>query len=335
MATADPTGCLLIKYMERGARVVDSFSIDGVIPVIPTPFDAGEQVDWDALCRLIDFACLSGASALCLPAYGSEFYKLTGEERQRAICEAVYQAAGRIPVIGQVNAASARVAAEIARQVATLGADAVGISVPRLFATGEAAVEGYLNTVLSAVGLPVIIQDFNPGGPTLSTQLIARISRRFPHFRYVKLEEAMMAPKVREIIDRAEGRIGVLEGWGGMYTMELHAAGICGLVPGLAVADLLSLVWRNLQAGDQTEAYRVFQAILPHILFSLQSMELFHHVEKRLLVARGLLESATVRQLTIQLSPDDETYIEFLNRRVLETLDTLNIPRIPAETELS
>lgn len=312
---------------------MQSFSIDGVVPIIPTPFEPDERVDWDALCRLIDFACVSGASALCLPAYASEFYKLTVEERQRAIAEAVDEAAGRVPVIGQLNSASARDAAATVRQIATLGADAAGITVPRVFATGEDAIERYLGTVLSACALPAIIQDFNPGGPTLSTPLIARLSRRFPHFRYVKLEEAMMAQRVGEIIEATEGRVGVLEGWGGMYMMELHAAGICGVVPGLAVSDLLGLVWRRLKSDRPEEAFQAFQPVLPQIVFSLQNMELFHHAEKRLLVARGLLESATVRQLALQPSAVDAAHIDFLNQRILDALDAFDLPRIPAQTD--
>jgi 2-keto-3-deoxy-L-arabinonate dehydratase len=35
----------------------------------------------NALRRLIDFAIASGLKAVCLPAYASEFYKLTDEER--------------------------------------------------------------------------------------------------------------------------------------------------------------------------------------------------------------------------------------------------------------
>lgn len=310
---------------------MQSFSIEGVIPVIPTPFDPDEQVDWEALERLVDFACVSGAAGLCLPAYASEFYKLTGEERQRAIAEAVDQSAGRVPVIGQVNSASARTAAETARQIATLGADAVGITVPRLFSTGEDAIEGYLSTVLAASPLPAIVQDFNPGGPTISTALIARLNRRFPHFRYVKLEESMMAPKITAILEETEGRVGVLEGWGGMYMIELHAAGICGIVPGLAVSDLLGVVYRHLKAGAREDAYRVFQAALPQIVYSLQNIEFFHHAEKRLLVARGILESATVRQLALTTSPNDDAHIDFLNQRILETLDSLGLPRAPAQ----
>ena len=84
-----------------------SFSIDGVIPIIPTPFKPDEQVDWEALGRLVDFACVSGAAALCLPAYASEFYKLNDEERQRAISRSRRSGFRTHSVIGQVNAPSA------------------------------------------------------------------------------------------------------------------------------------------------------------------------------------------------------------------------------------
>jgi 4-hydroxy-tetrahydrodipicolinate synthase len=55
--------------------------VTGVVPVIPMPFLADEQIDQAALCRLIDFAVSCGVGAICLPAYGSEFYKLSDIER--------------------------------------------------------------------------------------------------------------------------------------------------------------------------------------------------------------------------------------------------------------
>jgi 4-hydroxy-tetrahydrodipicolinate synthase len=299
---------------------VQRFVIDGVVPIIPTPFNAAEEVDWVALARLVNFACVSGAAAVCLPAYGSEFYKLSGEERQRTIAEAVEEAEGRLPVIGQINAPGRKLAVETARSIANLGADAIGITIPRLFATAEEDIERYLSAVFESAALPFIVQDFNPGGPTLSTSLIARLSRRFPQFRYVKLEEAMMGPKITAIREATEDKVGVLEGWGGMFMLELYSLGIRGVVPGLAISDLLGLVHRHLRAGRKPEAYQVFQDVLPQIVFSLQNLEFFHHAEKRLLVARGLLEAPVVRELALTPSANDLAHIDFLNARILDAL---------------
>jgi 4-hydroxy-tetrahydrodipicolinate synthase len=58
-----------------------SKTLYGTVPIIPTPFHEDETIDEDSLRSLIDFAVASGIKAVCLPAYASEFYKLTDEER--------------------------------------------------------------------------------------------------------------------------------------------------------------------------------------------------------------------------------------------------------------
>jgi 4-hydroxy-tetrahydrodipicolinate synthase len=301
--------------------------IEGVVPIMPTPFTPGDEVDYPALRGLIDFACAAGACAACLPAYASEFYKLDERERRRVVVEAVDQASGRIPVIAQVNYPSARQAAESARYAQQAGASAVAVAVPRMFSLAEADLLRYFDQVLKVVDLPVLIQDYNPSGQVVSPRFVAELHRAFPHFRFLKLEEPLMAGKIEAILEATGGAVGVLEGWGGMYMLELIPAGICGIMPGLALADVLALVFRLARAGRQREAYQAFHLVLPQIVFSLQHMELFHHAEKMLLQARGILDSARVRAAGMELHPRDEAHIRFLNERVLEALDSLSLPR--------
>jgi 4-hydroxy-tetrahydrodipicolinate synthase len=311
---------------------LERFHIDGVVPIIPTPFHADETIDFASLQALIDFAIAANCSAICLPAYASEFYKLSDEERIAVAREAVL-AARRVPVIGQANHAAARLAAKSARDLQAAGVDAVAVAVPRLFGLPEPDIFRYFDTVLSAIEIPLLIQDFNPGGPTLSPQFIADLHRLHPHFRYIKLEEPLMAAKIKAILDATAGEVGVLEGWGGMYLLELIEAGICGVMPGLALADLLSRAFRLAAAGHKQAAYDIFSAVLPQIVFSLQNMELFHHAEKRLLAQRGILPGATVRDLTISPHPIDAAHIDFLNQQILARLDRLHMPHNPAKLE--
>ncbi|HUZ47106.1 MAG TPA: dihydrodipicolinate synthase family protein [Terriglobia bacterium] len=306
-----------------------TFQIRGIVPIVPTPFSSNQEVDWDSLHALIDFASVSGARAVCLPAYASEFYKLAEDERRRAIAEAVVQADGRIPVIGQVNAYSAKLAVETALDAQRAGVDAVSVSVPRLFPLAERDILRYYDQILSAIDVPLVIQDFNPGGPTVSLEFIANLHRTHPHFRYIKLEEPQMASKVEAIVQKTSGEVGVLEGWGGMYMLELIPAGICGVMPSLGAADLLAAVFRFAEQGRKDEAYEIFQSVLPQIVFSLQNLELLHHAEKSLLMARGILSDVVVRDASLELSPNDRQYNFFLNNKILETLDRLNLPRNP------
>jgi hypothetical protein len=93
------------------------FEIDGIVPVVPTPFTAGEEIHWDSLGRPLDFAVKAGACAVCLPAYASEFYKLGEEERDRLLAEAVGRAGPALPVVAQVNHSSAERGPSVPRPI--------------------------------------------------------------------------------------------------------------------------------------------------------------------------------------------------------------------------
>lgn len=301
---------------------MSTLQIDGVVPIIPTPFLPQGGPDWGALKRLLDFAVSGGVCAVCLPAYASEFYKLTDAERRDMVIHAVELMQGRLPVIGQVNHVSTAYVAETARDLERAGASAISVAVPRLFGLPERDLLRYYDRILQSISIPLLIQDFNPGGPTLSLSFLKQLREQHQHFRFLKLEEPLMSDRVRQIVDATSGELGVLEGWGGMYMIELIGAGICGVMPGLAVSDILQQVWNRARRGDKDGAYADCVEVLPQITYSLQTLEFFHHTEKALLVARGVLPEVIIRDATLSLGPDDQAHIKFLNRKILEWLHT-------------
>ena len=308
---------------------VNELRLNGIVPIIPTPFTAQQQVDWPAVRRLVDFACAANVSALCLPAYASEFYKLSERERLHLVKEAAEQAAGCVPVFAQVNFVSATQATEAAHEAREAGAAAIAMAVPRLVGFGETDLYRYFDRLLSSIDIPLLIQDWNPLGPTVSARFVSDLHRAHPHFRWIKLEEPLMSAKVSAILEATGGEVGVLEGWGGMYMLDLIPAGICGVMPGLAVSDLLARAFRLATQGDMAGAHQIYATVLPQIVFSLQHLELFHHAEKRLLGARGILAEPVVRELTLSLDSHVEDRIAFLNQQILAELDRMGLPRNP------
>ena len=306
---------------------MNKFQIDGIVPVIPTPFNLHEEIDWAALRSLLDFAAGADASAVCLPAYASEFYKLTEAERREAIVVAVDQLRNKVPVIAQVNYSATLQAVRSVREVQRDGASAVCCAVPRMFSLDDTALLRHFDRILQAIDIPLIIQDFNPGGSSASVSLIAELHRRHPHLRYVKLEEPLMSSKVEAILHETGGAVGVLEGWGGMYMLELIPAGICGVMPGLGISDILARAFRLAKDGEVDRAYELFQEVLPQIVFSLQNLELYHHAEKRLLEARGILSKSVVRHASRTLLEKEAKHIEFLNSKILHALDRFGFAR--------
>ena len=295
----------------------------GVVPIIPTPFTQKEEVDVDALRRLIDFAVAGGVGAACLPAYASEFYKLTDEEKLQVVKIAVDHSAGRIQIVAQSNHPSLKVAIKLAKANIDAGADMISLAVPRIFNLPENSLKEYLGSFMQSIsGTPVLIQDFNPGGASISAKLIKELMNEHPNFKYLKLEEPLCAPKFEEIIKTTGGKVGLMEGWGGLYMMELIPIGITGVMPGLGVADILQKVFMLRKNGENEKAFDLFEKVMPQIFFSLQNMELFHYIEKELLMARGILKNSVVRKAAYK--PDSSTiaYIKELNGRVLSLAKT-------------
>lgn len=301
------------------------FEVAGIIPIIPTPFTERGAVDLEELAPLLEFAVESGVCAVCLPGYASEFYKLNQGERRELICEAIRVLEGRLPVIAQVNEVHADAVAACAREFEHAGASAISVLTPRVFNLPEKDLFRYFDRVLTAISIPLVIQDFNPTGATLSVEFIKHLHRQHPQFKYLKLEESLMASKVRRILDETAGAIGVIDGWGGIYILELIDAGICGVMPGLGVSDLLQRVWEHARAGEKDAAYEIFQGVLPQITFSLQNLEFFHHAEKALLVTRGVLRRSRVRDATMTVDPIDAAHIHFLNLRVAELAERIRL----------
>jgi dihydrodipicolinate synthase/N-acetylneuraminate lyase len=295
--------------------------LSGVVPIVPTPFHENEEIDADALRRLIDFAIAGKIGAVCLPAYASEFYKLTDEERLKVVQIAVEHAKGRIQIVAQSNHPSLKNAIRLAKANVDAGANVISVAVPRIFSLTDESIVEYLSGIFNAVpSVPVLVQDFNPGGASISVGLIQRLMNDHENFKYLKLEEPLCAPKFEAIIKSTGGRIGLMEGWGGLYMMELVPIGIAGVMPGLAVSDILNMIFQMRKNNDNDNAFELFEKVMPQIFFSLQNMELFHYMEKELLMARGVLENSVVRSARYIPDASTKKYVRELNNRILQII---------------
>jgi 4-hydroxy-tetrahydrodipicolinate synthase len=100
--------------------------IDGIMPVMLTPFTDNDAIDWAGLERLVEWYLANGADALFAVAQSSEMQFLSLREREALGRAVVDQVAGRVPVV-----VSGHVSDDINAQVeelavaASTGADAV------------------------------------------------------------------------------------------------------------------------------------------------------------------------------------------------------------------
>ena len=129
----------------------------GIFPILLTPFDDDGRIDEDSLKSEVEFNLAAGVHGLGL-ALGSEFLKMTEEERQHVTRLVVEQVRGRVPVVVNTGAQSNVVAALYSKQAEELGASAVMCMPPSMGVSG-AEMRSYFRAISDAVRVPVWIQD--------------------------------------------------------------------------------------------------------------------------------------------------------------------------------
>lgn len=129
-------------------------TINGIVPVMLTPFTAGDRIDYPALAKLIDWYLEKGVDALFAVCQSSEMQFLSLDERVELANFVVQQVNGRIPVI-----ASGHISDDIDAQKAELlamaqtGIDALVLVTNHLDPRNEGSEVFYatLNTLLDTL----------------------------------------------------------------------------------------------------------------------------------------------------------------------------------------
>lgn len=141
-----------------------------------TPMN-GENVDLDAVAKLVSRAAQAGVDSLGVLGSTGNYAYLSREER-RAVLEAAVGAAGRVPVLAGIGAVRTRDVLVLAGDAEAAGASALLLAPVSYQRLTEAEVFGLYEDVASESTLPIVVYD-NPGttGFTFTDDLHARIAR--------------------------------------------------------------------------------------------------------------------------------------------------------------
>ncbi|MBD3626174.1 MAG: dihydrodipicolinate synthase family protein [Rhodobacteraceae bacterium] len=288
--------------------------IEGIVPILLTPFDAAGKIDYASLEREVAATLDAGVHGIGI-AIGSEIFKLTQAERRDMLRAVSAQVAGRVPVVMNTSAPGTDVAVELAEEAAGAGATRLMIWPPDFFPTGPDAVVLHLKRIADATGLPIILQDV-PQSP-IPAPLALRIADEVPLVDTIKVETQPTVGQVARMVQALDGRLAVLGGAGGGTLVEEFRRGARGTMPFASQAREFVSAWNCLTAGDEAQAERILETrILPVSRLASQSGDMFYHVHKALLVKSGVFQAATVRLPTA--FPDQVTLGEL--SRLLDRL---------------
>ncbi|HEY8596770.1 MAG TPA: dihydrodipicolinate synthase family protein [Devosiaceae bacterium] len=274
--------------------------LEGIVPILVTPFDRQGRIDDDSLQGLVEFNLKAGVHGLGI-AIGSEIHKLSAPERDHVLDIVVKAVNGRVPVVMNVSAAGTDMAVQQAMKAKELGADALMAFPPSFLPTGAEAVVDYFTRIGSGAKLPMVLQDV-PQGP-ISPDMALRLADRIRDICAIKVETLPTVTQVQAMVLRVDQSMLVIGGAGGSYMIEEFRRGARGTMPFCSQPEDFLAVWSALLSGDEAAARDLFdRRIMAVNRLAAQGGDLFYHLHKAILVKRGVIATPFVRGPTA--SPD-------------------------------
>ncbi len=299
--------------------------LQGVLPILPTPFTDDGAVDEASLRRLIDFELEVGVHGVSILGFMGEAHRLSTVERKQIVTAVVDQAGGTFPTWVGVLAFGEAGAIEQAREAQELGAG--GVFVAPIAVQNDQVIFDYYASVADALDIPVAIHDFPEAfGTILSPDLVGRMANEIDGVRYIKLEDYPVLEKISRIQKLAPDSIGIFGGLGGVYFLEELQRGSNGIMTGFAFPEVLLAVYDAFRAGDPELAAALFDRYVPLIRYEFQP-KIGLAYRKFVYHKRGIIDSAFIRPPGLQIDDYTRAELTAIIERVGLNLDTNGVQR--------
>jgi 4-hydroxy-tetrahydrodipicolinate synthase len=312
-------------YGRRRSRLSDP-SFRGVFPSLPTICKKDGKLDEKGQRSVVRYCIDEGADGVACLLFAGEFYKLSDTERKKVARVVVDEAGGEVPVLIGVSHSGTLPSVELGRHARDINADGIIVTPPyhaNFAAESRLSLLRHYEEIARRVALPIMIQDYETqGGVHLSAQEIDTITRLARNVLYVKVEGDNQLNRIRGIIRRTRGRIGVFGGMAGYHLLEEMPLGIQGTMPGAGMVGQIVDIFAAQKQGDTVTARKRFKLLKPYLDFFIAHFDSFTFVEKEVLRARGVIENSTVRGPAVPLSQSAALHLARL-------LHNAGIERVP------
>ncbi len=283
-------------------------SLEGVFPVLPTPFDERGAPDEAGLRGLVRYLLRCGVDGVTYPGVASEVAELAHDERVRLTTIVLDEVAGRRPVIAGASSRDPRATVELARLAADGGAAAVMIAAPA-DRPGLAAQVEFFRAVAAQAPVAIMLQNVPPpAGAGLDPAVVLDLVRAVPAIRYVKEETLPSGQRLTALREGAPATLsGVFGGAGGRYITDELRRGAAGTMPAIELAEVHVALFAAHRAGDEQRVRQLFTRMLP----VLNTQAVFRWaLTKYVLQRRGLIACSLQRAAGPRLDALDRADVD-------------------------
>ncbi|HZD54830.1 MAG TPA: dihydrodipicolinate synthase family protein [Candidatus Aquicultoraceae bacterium] len=282
--------------------MADGAFLEGVFPILVTPFTDREEIDAPSLDRVVRFMADIGADGVTILGVLGESNRLDEAEREALIRTAVSAAAGRIPVIVGTSHRGTLATRRLSRKAQTLGAGAVMVAPAREAVPAEDKILEFYRSVAEGISIPVVVQDHPASTDVhMPVPLLLKLVEEIPGVGCIKEEAPPTPPRIAALVrGMTARRVPVLTGLGALYGMFDLECGSSGFMTGFAFPEVLIAMVREVRRGRADAAWDLYRRFLPLIVLEQQPGV---GIRKEIYRRRGLIATARVRHPGEGVSP--------------------------------
>ncbi len=272
-----------------------SVSWRGIWPILYAFFGPDGRLDRGAMRAQVEACVRGGAHGLAALGLATEVSKLTPAERSTVMAWLAEDLGRRLPFAITVFGETPAIQIAFVREAAALGAAWVILQPPPQRPLGQDELLRFFGAVADASPLPVAIQNAPQYlGVGLDTEGLRTLRRN--HANFVLLKGEASAVEIARQIEALHGEVAVFNGRGGLELPDILRAGCAGMIPAPECFDAQLGIYDALARGADDEADRRYAAVLPLIVFLMQSVDQFLCYGKRLTARRLGLGAVHDRQ---------------------------------------
>ena len=266
--------------------VAPRLALRGIHAVVYALFDADEQLDRAAMRRQVA-ACLdAGCHGILALGLATEVAKLSEAERRAVMEWVAADTAGRVPLGFTIFGSSVAEQVAQVRAAEATGADWVLLQPPMVGSFAADEYVRFFGRVAASTNLPVGLQNAPAYmGRGLLAEEIRDLLTQHPNITVVKGEGPVI--DIRRLIEIVPDHVAVFNGRGGLELTDNLRAGCAGLILAPDTVDHAVSIYDRVQSGDPEGAEQEYAALLPAIVFVMQSLETLICYGKRLFGRRA------------------------------------------------
>lgn len=214
--------------------------LKGILPALVTPFTAEEEIDEEAMRRLVRHV-LPHVNGVVPVGTTGEFVYLSEEEKRRVIDITVDEVGGQLPIIAGTGCTNTRDTVALTEYARDAGAHAALVVAPFYFKpTFNEVYEHY--QAVSKVGLPIILYNIPQCAGTHYRWWTAEGMAYLDNVVGIK-DSSGDVPFLMALFEKVKGQIAIICGHDEIVMAAL-AAGADGAI--LATANLIPDIWQEI-----------------------------------------------------------------------------------------